>query len=1319
MFGFKLLNMRFFVRALFRFSFVALIFSSIQLRAQHTLIDDDVVVTDGVIVSCSYDFEQTDIVIPGSLDGQMVTGIAGNKSTSQAVFYNKGITSIVLPQSLEMIGRNAFRNNEIDAVDLSGMSNLALIEQSAFEDNVIAGVSFSGCTSLRKIESSAFRDNKLTSVDLSGCTSLNWIDYYVFMSNSSLTGIILPTNSATGFAGWQDSNGPIYPGEGTAPKYAGAMRAIFPYTLSDEDVVVSDGIIESCSYDFSASVITIPDELDGQKVKGFAEVEPPVSFGGLPTGVFVSKGMLEIDLPAHIDSITENAFSNNLLSKVDFSGCTALMYIGAYAFDGNMISSLDLSDCSSLHTIDKYAFQDNKIAGLDLSNCSKLAKIGKYAFQMNELTSLDFSSCSSLAFIEQGVFYRNSIGSLDLSPCVNMHFIGKDAFLNNSFSEFILPVLTIPGFIAWRDANGDVHPGGEAVTNFSVSYTAMASYVLKDEDVVMNNGVLESCSYDFSFTDIIIPETLDGQTVVKIGDPYTNNSGISRGVFELKGITSLVLPLELDSIGKRAFSSNNIEKLDLSGSSISYIGIRAFESSAIDTFLMKNASSLKTIEHSAFEGNTLEVIDLENCSSLDTLRVEVFKNNSNLKSVNLSGCSGLCYIHEAAFSGAGSSLSIQLPISAAGTTYGWIDGNDIRFSNGDFVSDFTILYRIPISYTLTDDDVVVVDGVIETCSYGFTYSDIIIPAQLDGQEVRAIKSGSSKGVFQNKGITSVEFPSSLDSIGDIAFYDNKLVSLDLSGTNPVYIGTSAFKGNNISNINFEACSKLTYIANDAFLENRIASLDFSECVALKNIGDNAFRENEIAGIDFSNCNSLVRIGTNSFKANKLNSLDLSVSPVLQILEQGCFSNNDLTGMDFSGVEHLTYIGSYVFDNNDFSSFVLPSHFESSLEWIDEESKRYAQSSMVTDFQISYRLPIVYTLKDEDVIVESGQIIRCNYDFLLKDIIMPNSLDGQLVTSIAEGSIGYSSNEGVFSRKGITSIQLATGLERIGDCAFSSNSIDSLDLGVCSNLISVGKYSFSGNEIFKLDWNTAIEKIEYRSFRVNDLKEIDLLSLDKLIYVGAEAFKLNAFDYMVLPTPDVAGFLYWRDSDDMHFPGGSVVYNLESFYEGVFDGGEVFSASFSVTDGSDPIVGATVTIDGEVKYTDGDGVTGFQGLIAGSYGYVVSASGYEDATGTITLVDKDVEEEVVLTPGTGTGEESSLSVSVYPNPASELMYISIPAGETTVMIELIDLQGKSVYSGAKVEGSEVSIGVGDYACGIYVVRVVTRGGRVYLERVVIE
>jgi hypothetical protein len=86
------------------------------------------------------------------------------------------------------------------------------------------------------------------------------------------------------------------------------------------------------------------------------------------------------------------------------------------------------------------------------------------------------------------------------------------------------------------------------------------------------------------------------------------------------------------------------------------------------------------------------------------------------------------------------------------------------------------------SYTLTDDDVVVENGVITSCSYNFAIKDIIIPETLDGQTVIGIADATSylNGIFYNKGICSIKLPSTMDSIGDYSFYGNFLTTLDLS-----------------------------------------------------------------------------------------------------------------------------------------------------------------------------------------------------------------------------------------------------------------------------------------------------------------------------------------------------------------------------------------------------------------------------------------------------------------------------------------------------------------------------------------------------------
>ncbi|WP_372746009.1 leucine-rich repeat protein, partial [Lutibacter sp.] len=97
--------------------FISIFLCAFILQAQqYTLTDDDVVVTDGVIMSCSYDFTLTDIIIPETLDGQTVTEIWGDPGISGSAFVEKGITSIVFPETLLKIGRYTFYKNELSTV---------------------------------------------------------------------------------------------------------------------------------------------------------------------------------------------------------------------------------------------------------------------------------------------------------------------------------------------------------------------------------------------------------------------------------------------------------------------------------------------------------------------------------------------------------------------------------------------------------------------------------------------------------------------------------------------------------------------------------------------------------------------------------------------------------------------------------------------------------------------------------------------------------------------------------------------------------------------------------------------------------------------------------------------------------------------------------------------------------------------------------------------------------------------------------------------------------------------------------------------------
>ena len=150
-----------------------------SLCAQYTLTDDDVVVEEGVIRSCSYGFTVKDIIIPGTLDGQTVTGIG------DWVFQRKGLTSVSLPANLENIGSNAFNDNDLTEILLPA--------------------------TIKSIESYAFYRNNIAALDLSICTSLLLIEGYAFRFNS-LSSILLPevTYNETVYTLWKDSEGNNY-----------------------------------------------------------------------------------------------------------------------------------------------------------------------------------------------------------------------------------------------------------------------------------------------------------------------------------------------------------------------------------------------------------------------------------------------------------------------------------------------------------------------------------------------------------------------------------------------------------------------------------------------------------------------------------------------------------------------------------------------------------------------------------------------------------------------------------------------------------------------------------------------------------------------------------------------------------------------------------------------------------------------------------------------------------------------------------------------------------------------------------------------------
>ena len=386
---------------------------------------------------------------------------------------------------------------------------------------------------------------------------------------------------------------------------------------------------------------------------------------------------------------------------------------------------------------------------------------------------------------------------------------------------------------------------------------AQTSYTLTDGDVEVRDGIIASCSYDFSIKDIVIPETLDGQTVTGIG---TGTSGVayflSTAVFSQKGLTSVQLPATIRTIGANVFRRNHLVNVTFPDG-MTKVGEDAFSNNDLVEIIIPK--SMTTISRNAFKYNRLVSVLIETPSNIHTIETDAFYSNKI--------------------------SAIKLPTHSDPAFVKYIDGAGNSYLPGDDIESFDTYYRSPMPYTLTDDDVVVTDGIIESCSYDFYYLDIVIPETLDGQSVTGIADGNP-GIFQSKDLYSVYLPYTLVTIGSNAFNKNNLVSIQLPDELST-VGDYAFESNNLATIQFP--DGLETIGTGAFNGNKLDNLIIFPS-GLNTIGKDAFSFNKITNIILPY--GVTSIGNNAFYYNNL--VDIELPSSLTQIGRGVFLWNTLT-----------------------------------------------------------------------------------------------------------------------------------------------------------------------------------------------------------------------------------------------------------------------------------------------------------------------------------------------------------------------------------------------------------------------------------------
>ena len=399
-----------------------------QTPTKYTITSNDVSVnSEGIILSCSYNYAIKNIIIPAEFaDGTKITGI------DKKVFSNIGLTGVELTEGLLTIADSAFYNNS-----LTGTLTLP--------------------ASIKTIGRYAFKSNNYSVVTFQPLSSIEFIDEYAFYDNAMLQSIILPSRNANDakFEEYRDGNVTSYAVGDSFNNFQIFYRVYRgTYTLTESDMLIYNHLLFAVLYSFEIKDIIIPDEVAGEKFKittiGHSFAGEGITSIQLPEGIkLLTKGAFEnnrisgnLTLPASLTEIRDGAFQNNNLQSVTFAPNSKIELIRRDVFSQNPhLQSVTLPASHADDISVKVNYQDNKgnkyDAGGSITDFSLLytSYKGQYTLQASDVTVSPegvITACN-YNFAIKDIIIPDNINGIDIKG------IGEGVFTKKWLTSVVLP----------------------------------------------------------------------------------------------------------------------------------------------------------------------------------------------------------------------------------------------------------------------------------------------------------------------------------------------------------------------------------------------------------------------------------------------------------------------------------------------------------------------------------------------------------------------------------------------------------------------------------------------------------------------------------------------------------------------------------------------------------------------------------------------------------------------------------------------------------------------------------------------------------------
>ena len=1008
---------------------------------------------------------------------------------------------------------------------------------------------------LLRVGDNAFREAGLTEADLP--PQLVEIGQSAFMMNNLET-VVLPDTVTTMGSG------------------------AFATNKTLRKVVISKGMTEIPAAAFACS--------DAKNwMADFKKVVIPEGITKIGARAFAGSNIININIPEGVTEIGEYAFSTKNYLMLDDVECTlslpdSLTTIGNRAFRNKLISEVELPE--SVVALPELTFEKKlstygspDIPGSEPQGMVTKVYVSSRA-QYEDKANFPASEYHKLILTDWRTWTAEDFTYGEWT------IPAKTLFLGNTTDDSLTPTLWV---VTGLSGSGKQ----KFIENQHITIPAEDPEGRKVQGVgeyAFRGTNLES-ELGCKIKSVTFPENVKTQNDKPTWDPDLEQRGdffIANSAFIRNELTSVELPEGVIFVGSSAFAYNQITSVKIP-STMALIKSQAFASNQISTLdLPETVDYSFNVENMAFAINKIVSIQLpDNCGAIGSpipaaSLATVFFQNTGVEPVTGGNANmqkgGIVYMYKKTADGCdliyntenGGSYVEKLVIGTIPSDEAPWNTSDFTYSeDGSVITGLSdagkrkiklnpamvLPDRSPAGVKIT----AIGDGVMGTAeqeqigTFGIREDDaayvpvsVKLPAELERIGNSAFSAYINSSTGETKGLTHVEFPDTLTSIGNTAFQNAPLTSVILPDS-VTELGSGAFTGTiYVSEIRLSG--SLTAIPDGAFTKtnNKIPFMEMATVERLeipesvKTIGRTAFQGSKISELILHE--GLESIGNNAFNNCQLHELLIpgSVTSIgsgafavinedlqnsLTVLDLGDGFNGTIASNAFRGhaLSKVEIDAEYSFDKINASAFHDTENKVTLLTSNEAEAARYSglPNTSVYSFEVVFSKLAGTGWAEEDFIYsEDGSALlgysesgRETYE-TVKTLVLPDyAPDGTEITRIGEEAFAVPEDEvdiGKYEANsdGVTSVDLPEHLARIDARAFEYNMLTGVDLESLEDLREIGESAFHGNHLKSVHIPDSVDTMGSGAFAMNAITDLRLSRNVPVIPQGAFAMNIR-------------------------------------------------------------------------------------------------------------------------------------------------------------------------------------------------------------------